>query len=321
MFRASPRTDSPLHRSDIFHTILCRTAACALACVFSLPLLLLALSPSPAKAADHSPVWKAGKLQVFAIQDRPGGMSIDIFSGPASPEERQQYFTDGKAPASINVFLLRIDGKNILVDTGFGTVAPGKSALIPALNELGLAPESINVVVLTHMHMDHVGGLLQHKERAFPKAHVMVAKAELDYWLDLAEKSPDNANAVLVKTVTEVYGKDILPPFSFDKEILPGVTALEATGHTPGHTVLRLDAEGKSLLIIGDLLHAAALQFALPEECASYDIDPKAAVASRIRILDLAAQNSIPIAGMHIPFPGHGNVTKADKGFSFSPSE
>lgn len=282
-------------------------------------LLVCGFSSHPANAASQTPFWSAGQIQVFSIQDRPGEMSIDLFSGPATPEERQRYFTDGKASGSFNVFLMRIAGKNILVDSGFGTVAPGKSDLIPALDTLGLAPESVDVVVLTHLHMDHAGGLLLHKKRAFPNAKIMVSKPELDYWLALADKSPDDANAALVKTITEVYGKDILPPFALGDNILPGVTALDASGHTPGHTVLHVAEDGKNLLILGDLIHAAALQFALPQECASYDIDPAAAIASRIKILDLAANENMEIAGMHIPLPPYGGIKKQGQGYLFEP--
>lgn len=282
---------------------------------------LLAMPVAAARAADKTPVWASGSIAVYAIQDRPGEMPISLFSGPASEEERQKYFTNGVAQGSINAFLVNIDGKNILVDTGYGTIAPGKSNLLPQLQEMGLSPDAIDMVLLTHMHMDHAGGLLSHKQRVFPKAKVVVSKPELDYWLDLARKDPGNANAALVKTVSEVYGEDIPAPFSFGDSILPGVTAVDAAGHTPGHTVFLFEADGKKLLIVGDLLHAAALQFPLPQECASYDINKDGAVKSRVKILEMAAKDSIPVIGMHIPFPGYGSVSKAEKGFQFTPIE
>ena len=292
------------------------------ALMFCLPavLLLAGLMQLPARAAGKVPFWSEGKTQVFSILDRPGGADISLFSGPAGPEERERYFRDGKAPSSVNVFLIRIDGKNILVDTGFGTVRPGKSELIPTLDAMGLAPQSIDIVILTHMHMDHAGGLLLDGKRAFPKANIMVSKPELDYWLELGKKQPDNPNAALVKSVVEAYGGDILPPFAFEQEILPGVTALDASGHTPGHTAFLVRSAGQSLLIIGDLIHAAALQFPLPEECARYDIDREKAVRSRMAILNMAAEKGLPIAGMHIPYPGQGGVAKAGKGFAFTPA-
>ena len=95
--------------------------------------------------------------------------------------------------------------------------------------------------------------------------------------------------------------------------------AIEATGHTPGHSVFLVESEGKSLLILGDLIHAAVLQFPLPDECASYDMDASAAVKTRKLILAMAAAKDIPVAGMHIPFPGMGRVKVEGKGFGFTP--
>ena len=288
-----------------------------------LPLLCLvlvfAIAPArPASAAAADPIWASGAVSVFAIQDRPGEMPVSIFSGPASAEQRQKYFPGGVAEASINVFLITMNGRNILVDTGYGTVAPGKSGLLPRLAEMGLQPDSIDTVLLTHMHIDHVGGLLKHKQRAFPKAKILVSKPEIDFWLAEAKGDAKNDNAALVSKVVEAYGQDVSTPFAFGDEVLPGVRALSATGHTPGHTVFLIDVEGKKLLILGDLVHAAALQFPMPEECASYDMDRDQAVKSRVKFFEMAASGNIPVAGMHIPFPGNGTVKKEEKGFAFT---
>jgi glyoxylase-like metal-dependent hydrolase (beta-lactamase superfamily II) len=242
-------------------------------------------------------------------------MDISLFSGPATREQIAPYFTDGKAPSSINVFVVRAGGKTILIDSGFGTLAPGQSGLVPGLERLGLSPESVDFVILTHMHMDHAGGLLAHKRRVFPRAVVLVQKDELAYWTELAKRDPNNPNAALVTRVVEVYGKDLREPFTYGSEVLPGVTALNASGHTPGHTVFSLRGGGRELLVLGDLVHAAALQFALPEECASYDMDKAKAVAARVRMLSLAATGGQEVAGMHVPFPGYGTVKKKGKGF------
>lgn len=275
--------------------------------------------PRPSSASDHQTpavVWQADPFTVIAIQDRPGTMDVSLFSGPATPERRAPFFPGGKAPASITAFLIQTPTHNVLVDTGFGDVSPGASALLAILGDLKLKPEDIDLVLLTHMHMDHVGGLLMEKKRAFPKAQVAVAKPELDFWLDLAAREPAQPNAALVKAVIEAYGTDILPPFAFDDYVLPGVRALDASGHTPGHTVFLLKAGGKSLLIIGDLVHAADFQFALPEECAAYDMDKAKAVAARKRVLTIAAEENIPVAGMHIPFPSYGKAHKDGSAFT-----
>ena len=288
----------------------------ALLCVFCLALPHSGFAAGKADAPVASPIiWQAGPYTVIAIQDRPGEMDAGLFSGPATPEQRKQFFPNGKAPSSISTFLIRTPNKNVLVDTGFGDARPGTSALLTALDSLGLAPENIDLILMTHMHMDHAGGLLLEKARAFPKAKVAIAKPELDYWLDLASKDRSQPNAALVRSVVDAYGTDILPPFAFEEYVMPGVKAVDASGHTPGHTAFLLKAEGKSLLIIGDLVHAADFQFALPEECASYDIDAAKAVAARKRILSLSADENIPVAGMHIPFPSYGKTLKDGNGF------
>jgi glyoxylase-like metal-dependent hydrolase (beta-lactamase superfamily II) len=261
-------------------------------------------------------------MSVTVIQDLPGEMPVSIFSGPTPGEERAKYFTDGKAEAGINAFLLRVGGKIVLFDAGTGTLFPSPGKLAETLASLGVKPEDVDFVLLTHMHMDHIGGLLKEEKRAFPKAKIMVSKPELESWIALAEKDPSNVNAGKVKAVVAAYGSDMLPPFAFGDTPLPGVTALDAVGHTPGHTVFQLTAGGKSLLIAGDVIHAMSLQFALPDECASYDMDPAQAVISRKRIFEMAAQKGIPIAGMHFPFANAvGTVKKDGKGWKFERME
>ena len=298
------------------------SAALSRSCLPVFCLMLSLLLPCLATAAE-APVpkkFQVGSITVTALQDRANEMDISLFSGPASPEDRQKLMPGGKAPASVNAFLIQAEGKkNILADTGFGSVLPTASQLERCLSDLGLTPADIDIVLLTHMHADHVAGLLKDKQRAFPKAKIMVSKPELDYWTGLAAKDPANTNAALVKAVAEVYGKDLLPPFALGEALLPGVSSVDASGHTPGHSAFLVESGGGSLLIIGDLLHAAALQFPLPDECARYDMDPPAAVKARKAILAMAAEKGIPVAGMHIPFSGMGRVRLEGKGFAFTP--
>lgn len=264
-------------------------------------------------APDPVVIWQSGTVTIYAIQDRPGEMDISLFSGPASPEDRAKYFENGKAPAAVLVFLAKCGEKYVLIDTGMGDAVPGESRLMPSLATLGIGPEDIDMVLLTHMHFDHIGGLLHADRRAFPNARIAVSQAELNYWLSVDD--PDNVNARLVKKVMSAYGTDVTPPFSFKGLLAPGLTAIDASGHTPGHTAFLFDMEGKKLLIIGDLVHAAAMQFALPDECARYDMDAVAAAAARRRTLGKAADDGIAVAGMHIPFPGGGMVERDGDGF------
>jgi len=301
-----------------FRSLLPRITVTLLACAL---VSSFAFAQEPPKRE----IWKARGMAVTAIQDLPFEMQAAIFSGPASEKEKSKYFTDGKAEAGVNAFLLQVGSKIVLFDTGAGAMFGSPGKLPETLANLGIKPEDVDFVLVTHMHGDHIGGLLQEGKRAFPKAKVLIAKPEFDSWVALAEKtSPDSKDlisqtALLAKTVAAVYGADI-QTFAFGDTPLPGVRALDAVGHTPGHTVFQLTAGGKSLFIVGDLIHTMPLQFAQPDECASFDMDPAKAVLARKHIFALAAKHKTPIAGMHFPFANIvGTVAKDGKGWKFQP--
>ena len=194
-------------------------------------------------------------------------------------------------PASVSAFLLEIDGKRILFDTGMG--APD-SRLLTNLSAAGVTPADIDYLYLTHFHGDHIGGMMKGDTVVFPKAEVYAAQQEYDAWMQM----PDDKKTQVAATM-EAY-KDRLHLVAYGDTLPCGVVALGCVGHTPGHTAYRA---GK-FLIVGDLVHGAALQLAHPEICAAYDMDPQSAIKQRRYYLDYARQNHLLLAGMHQP-AGH----------------
>lgn len=193
-------------------------------------------------------------------------------------------------PSSVSTFLVETEGIRILFDTGLG--APD-SRLTESLKSLGIAPADIKYLYLTHFHGDHIGGMMKGDSIVFPNAEVYASKTEYEAWM----KMPEKQRAQVVKTM-ESYRKQ-LHLFEFG-DTLPGrITALGAVGHTPGHTVFQTE----KLLVIGDLMHGAALQAAYPEFSAAYDHDKEKAAETRKRFLKYAKDNGLTLAGMHLPAP------------------
>lgn len=231
----------------------------------------------------------------------------------ASPGMLEKYAPEGKFPTATNAFLVKTPDKTILIDAGYGR------KLFENLQSRGVTAEKIDVILITHMHGDHIGGLLKDGSAAFPNAEIYIAKAEYDYWMsDLAK-----GGGVQARTVIKAYQEklQLFVPTEIETggyELFPGVKAIATCGHTPGHTVFLIESDSAKVLVWGDLTHAMAVQMSHPEIAVTYDIDPRQAIVSRKKIFDHVATNKIPIAGMHIPFPAVGRVEKTTDGkYSF----
>lgn len=231
-----------------------------------------------------------GAFKVTWIQDVATKQSWEIFPDADKSLIDSLGLQDG-IPSSISTYLIEKDSCRILFDTGLG----GKnSRLLPLLDSLGLQPDSINYLYLTHLHGDHIGGMMNGDDIVFGHATVFLAKPEYDGWMKMyAEKK-----AQVVKTINAY--KEQLQFFEFGDTLPGGVITIDAVGHTPGHTAYQLE----NLLIIGDLIHGAALQMVRPEICPTYDMDKQIAIKSRKRLLKYAEDNDLVMAGMHLPYPG-----------------
>ncbi len=235
--------------------------------------------------------------EIIAIDDQPREMEASLFSGKLTEAQKLAYMPGGKTPASVNVFLVKTGGKTYLIDAGFGN----------AIKDKRIDPKTIDAILISHEHGDHISGLLLNDSAAF-SAPVFIAKPESDYWLN-----KETPNSDLQKKVANVYANRY-KTFNFGDTLGPGIVAISAVGHTPGHTAFLIGKEKQKFLMAGDFLHAAALQFPEPTESANFDMDKEQAVKTRISLMELAEKNGWMIAGVHVPNPGWGKVSSNKKG-------
>ena len=283
-------------------------------CAF-LAVLLMASALTGAAWPDEENVaaFSVGKAAVWAIGDSIYDWELAENFPAVDPRVIAEYAPSGMAPSAAMVFLVKFGDEVILIDSGWGSTS---SRLGEGLQKVGVAPEDITLVLITHMHPDHIGGLIRDNGKAFPSARVLSSRMERDFWLD--EKSPPLFpqpwnDFELARKVMGLYGS-ATGTFEFDAEVIPGIRALDASGHTPGHTAFLLESEGEKILFWGDIMHSAALQFPRPDINPQYDMTQEKAVATRVRFMEKAAEEKLLIAGAHPPFPGVGAVEKNTKG-------
>lgn len=268
----------------------------------------------PAPQAETS-LWRHPMegFELIVIQDKAQSMSVDLFSN-TSDSLLAKAFHNGETEASVNVVLLSNDKHNILIDAGLGETAGGQ--LPSHLKSLHLSPDAIDAVCLTHMHGDHIGGLLTAEGAAFPNAKLVMNVKEFDAWTQgvYAEKNQavlDVLSYYADRVVLLQDGDTIQQKLGWDPAPYePFIVMHEAAGHTVGHSVYEVG----DAWILGDLLHAVSLQVQHPNCSCLYDSDAQQAAICRLKYLEEAQKQKIIAIGMHVPMPGVLNLD----GVSFS---
>lgn len=275
--------------------------------------LLFSVMVSGAFASESDGIFniKVGAFDVYMMVDRENPGNAGILVG-ADESILKRYIPAEGFKHSTNTFLIKAPGRNILVDTGFG------QTVFEKIRKLGVEPEQIDAVLMTHLHGDHIGGLAKDGKALFPNAKIYVSSRERDFFTKTQVNQAVVAALAPYGSRVETFEPTDL--FAVRKEILPGISAIAAYGHTPGHTMYLLENGGAKFLIWGDLLHVALVQFPFPDISASYDADQKAAATVRRQTMDYVAKNKIPVGGMHMVYPAVGTVEADGNGYKFVPA-
>src|SRR5712675_2137377 len=322
-----PKMRSVLKRNSM------RFAAALLVALASIVTAPNAALAAAAQHRDQVPGFyrmKVGDLEVTALFD--GHAVVDphwlngtkaTMDGVAEALHEDPHMLD----VSDEGFLVNTGTQLVLVDAGAGSWWGGGALgrLVGSLRSAGYTPEEVDIVLLTHLHSDHVGGLTtQDGKRVFPNADVYVAKAESDFWLspEIAAKTPKDAqpffqSAQAIATPYIKAGK--WHTFSGSEPIVDGMQLIPLAGHTPGHTGYEFSSKGRQVLFWGDIVHALRLQLQRPEVTAVFDIDQTAAAATRHQLLMRLAREDVLIAGPHMNFPALGRLRKEGSEYSWAP--
>jgi glyoxylase-like metal-dependent hydrolase (beta-lactamase superfamily II) len=269
-----------------------------------------------------------GKFEITALSDGTVTIPLNTLLTHTKQEDLSRLMhgtgiDPTQVETSINAFLIHTGSRLALVDAGAGTLFPNAGRLVQSLRAAGYRPEEITDVLITHIHADHSGGLTVNGKAVFPNAIVHLQQREAGFWLDAgnAARYPQHAHAFVQARL------DLAPyqqsgrvlQFTKDEEIVPGIRALAAPGHTPGHTFYAVESEGRKLVLWGDLIHGKDAQFHSPQIAIQYDVDQDAAVAERKVAMADAASKGYLIGAAHISFPGIGRVVAEGPSYRWLP--
>ena len=234
-------------------------------------------------------------------------------------------FEKDAVPTSVNGYLINTGSKLVLVDTGAGGLfGPTLGNLQANLKAAGYQPDQVDDVLITHMHGDHVGGLVQDGKLVFPNATIHAGQEDADFWLNKAnlEKASAEMKGFFQGAMASLNPYVEAGKFKGMKggtELAPGIKAVPAHGHTPGHNIYVVESKGQKLVLWGDLMHVAAVQFAQPQVTISFDVDSKPAAVERKKAYADAAKGRYLVGSAHLPFPGLGHVRAEGKGYVWVP--
>ena len=320
--------------TQLFHAAAIRRA------LVSTSLVLLATSGTVIPAMSHAAAPMAateapgyfrmmlGAFEVTALSDGTLDLPVDALLSADARQTRADVASlhlEVPLETSFNAYLINTGEKLVLVDTGGGVLFGSRlGQLARQIEAAGYQTSQIDEVLLTHLHSDHIGGLMSDGRLAFANATVRADERESGYWLSVEARKSAAANdlqffdaAAALLTPYIKAGK--YRPFKAGSQVVPGISAVSADGHTAGSTVYQVESKGRRLLLIGDLIHVGPVQFKRPDVTIAFDVDRNAARATRVDVFRRAAVSGDLLGGSHLPFPGLGRLQAKGKGFRWLP--
>lgn len=281
----------------------------------------------PAQPGFYS--MQLGDFQVIALSDGTIPLNLNGLLHESQKGEVQhllhQNYLDTTVETSITAYLVRANNQLILIDAGSGSfLGPTLGKLKKNLIAAGFHPEDVSVILLTHLHADHVGGLIDGDKIAFPNATIYVSKPEAEFWLTSSNKKTANKRAQPffdpAQAAMMPYQKaGKVKVYDPGTQLFPGILSANSPGHTPGHSCYVLESKGQKLVFWGDVIHAGAVQFADPSVTIDFDVDLSAAADMRHKAFEEAVKNGYWIAAPHLSFPGLGHLRADARHYQWLP--
>jgi len=294
-------------------------------------------SPTTARAAaplakEQAPGFyrlMVGDFQVTALSDGTVALPVDQLLTRTTPAQVKKILArshlESPLETSVNGYLINTGSKLVLIDAGAaGLFGPTLGKLVANMKAAGYQPEQVDEIYITHLHPDHVGGLMAGDKPAFPNATVRADQHDADFWLSQAnmEKAPADAKGFFqgaMGALNPYIAAGKFKPFDGNTELIPGIRAQAARGHTAGHTIFIAESKGQKIVFWGDLMHVAAVQFENPSVTIKFDSDSKAAAIQRRKAYADAARQGNLVAAAHLSFPGIGRIRAQGSGYVWVP--